>query len=134
MNYSWVCLSLSLLSFVGLLISYFIEGFISWSNHMTGSCTKMFLTTLRAAKYPKPYPSPNPILASMPNIYLCNSLNFVHFFKNFHILLILLSLILLIPFNLHMNCQLNDLFDLLSYFLKFYQPLFSCVYMKLNWN
>ena len=71
MNYSWACLRLPLLSFVGLLLSYFVVGFISWSNRMTGSCTKMFLTTLRATMTPQtPIPASNPILASMPNIYL----------------------------------------------------------------
>ena len=71
MNYSWAWLRLSLLSFVGLLITYFIEGFISWSNHMTGSCTKMLLTTLRATIIPQTLiPASNPTLASMSNIYL----------------------------------------------------------------
>ena len=71
MDYSLACLRLSLLCFVGLLIPYFIKGFISWSNHMTWSYTKMFLTTLRATMIPQtPIPASNPILASMPNIYL----------------------------------------------------------------
>ena len=82
MNYSWACLRLLLLSFVGLLLSYFVVGFISWSNRMTGNCTKMFLTTLRATMTPQtPIPASNPILASMPNIYLIQrtSYFFIHF-------------------------------------------------------
>ena len=58
MNYSWACLRLSLLCFGGLLISYFIEGFISWTNHVAGNCTKMFLTTLGATMIPQTLSQP----------------------------------------------------------------------------
>ena len=79
MDYSLACLRLSLLCFVGFLIPYFIKGFISWSNHMTGSCTKMFLTTLRATMIPQtPIPTSNPILTSMPNIYLVSK-NWIYY-------------------------------------------------------
>ena len=71
MVYSLACLRLSLLCFASRLIPYFIKGLISWSNYRTGSCTKMFLTTLRATMIPQtPIPVSNHILASMPNIYL----------------------------------------------------------------
>ena len=58
MNYSLICLCLSLLCLVGLMIPYYIKGFISWSNYMTESCTKMFLTTLRTTMILKPLTQP----------------------------------------------------------------------------
>ena len=61
MDYSFACLRLSLFCFVGLLIPYFIKGFISWSNHMTESCTKMLLTILREIMIPQTLiPASNP--------------------------------------------------------------------------